>query len=81
MFLTPQQLATLATTAGEKNKERKTIVWILGTVGLRWGELAGLKVGDIDFDRARITVQRSVTYVKKSGWNPPRKHMNAAKFP
>ncbi|AKS12927.1 tyrosine-type recombinase/integrase [Corynebacterium pseudotuberculosis] len=81
IFLTPQQLATLATTAGEKNKERKTIVWILGTVGLRWGELAGLKVGDIDFDRARITVQRSVTYVKKSGWNPPRKHMNAAKFP
>ncbi|SQH03465.1 Arm DNA-binding domain-containing protein [Corynebacterium ulcerans] len=54
--LTPKQLSTLATAAGDTRRDRVAIVWVLGTVGLRWGELAGLKVEDIDFDRARITV-------------------------
>lgn len=66
VFLTPRQLSTLAKAAGESGRDCGTIVWVLGTVGLRWGELAGLKVGDIDFDRARITVRRSVSYVKTS---------------
>lgn len=75
VFLTPRQLSTLARAAGESGRDCETIVWILGTVGLRWGELAGLKVGDIDFDRARITVRRSVSYVK-TNWveSAPKTH-------
>lgn len=60
VFLTAEQLATLArecTTKGE-------IVWVLGTVGLRWGELAGLQVGDIDFLRRRIHIKRNAVTVK-----------------
>ncbi|STC82202.1 site-specific integrase [Corynebacterium ulcerans] len=63
VFLTPAQLATLAKATGDEDGEHAVIVWVLGTVGLRWGELAGLKVEDIDFGRARIMVRRSVTYV------------------
>lgn len=75
VFLTPKQLSTLAAAAGDTRRDRVAIVWVLGTVGLRWGELAGLKVKDIDFDRARITVQRSVSYVKKE-WvaSAPKTH-------
>lgn len=40
-----------------------TIVWTLATVGLRWGELAGLQVGDLDLDRGRIRVQRNAVTV------------------
>lgn len=63
VFLTPTQLAALAKATGDEMSERAIIVWVLGTVGLRWGELAGLKVEDINFERARIVVRRSVTYV------------------
>lgn len=75
VFLTPKQLSTLAKTAGSTKSHRAVIVWVLGTVGLRWGELAGLQVQDVDFDRARITVRRSVSYVKKS-WvaSAPKTH-------
>ena len=35
----------------------------LGLCGLRWGELVGLQVGDVDLDRQRIHVRRSATEV------------------
>ncbi len=38
-------------------------VLALGT-GLRWGELAGLRWGDIDFNRATLQVQRIVVHTK-----------------
>ena len=59
VYLTFDQLSQLAEECGDK----AIIVWILGTVGLRWGELAGLKVEDIDKVRSRLHIRRSVTYV------------------
>ena len=59
VYLTEQQLGTLVD-ACKRNKE---IVWLLGTVGLRWGELAGLKVKDIDLLRSRINIERSAVTV------------------
>ena len=60
VYLAAQQLALLAECAGDNS----AIVWVLGTVGLRWGELAGLQVGDIDQQRSRLKIHRSVTYVE-----------------
>ena len=45
VYLTAEQLTMLADEAGGNT----VIVLLLGTAGLRWGELAGLKVGDIHF--------------------------------
>lgn len=59
VYLTFDQLSQLAEECGDK----AIIVWILGTVGLRWGELAGLKVEDIDELHSRLHIRRSVTYV------------------
>ena len=51
VYLTADQLMTLANEAGAN----APIVLLLGTVGLRWGELAGLQVGDIHFLKRRLT--------------------------
>ncbi|MBV7296147.1 site-specific integrase [Corynebacterium sp. TAE3-ERU12] len=39
------------------------IVWVLATTGLRWSELAGLRVEDIDLDARRIHVNRAAVQV------------------
>ena len=39
------------------------VVWVMATLGLRFGEMAGLRVGDLDMDPARLSVSRSVTSV------------------
>ncbi|NON70038.1 hypothetical protein HO111_05070 [Corynebacterium ulcerans] len=81
VFLTPAQLAALAKATGDETGDHAIIVWVLGTVGLRWGELAGLKVEDIDFERARIMVRRSVTYVGgRSLWSLHRRHMSGVRY-
>ena len=36
----------------------------LGLCGLRWGELVGLHVGDVDFARQRIHVLRTVSEIR-----------------
>ena len=59
MYLTAEQLTMLADEAGGNT----VIVLLLGTAGLRWGELAGLKVGDIHFLKRRIHVQRNAVTV------------------
>ncbi|MGJ4169946.1 tyrosine-type recombinase/integrase [Corynebacterium macclintockiae] len=59
VYLTAEQLTMLADEAGDN----AVIVLLLGTVGLRWGELAGLKVGDIHFLARRIHVQRNAVTV------------------
>ncbi|MCH5644244.1 site-specific integrase [Gordonia sp. ABSL49_1] len=59
LYLTVQeveQLARLCHPYGD-------IVRILAYTGLRWGELTGLNVSDIDLDRRRIHVRRSMTQV------------------
>lgn len=43
--------------------EKKALVMVLGTIGLRWGEAAALTMSDIDFDNKRITVSKSFNVV------------------
>lgn len=57
-YLTAAQVATLA---GES--KHPDIVLLLATTGLRWGEMAALRVRDIDLGRGRIRVERSASKV------------------
>ncbi len=56
-YLTQGQLIQLAREAGRY----QTLVLLLGTAGLRWGEAAGLQVGDIDFRHGTIRIHRNAT--------------------
>jgi len=53
------QLAALADAAGSHGLE----IRVLGLTGIRFGELAALRVGDVDPRRRRITVRASTTEV------------------
>lgn len=59
-YLTCGELMRLA----DASRDKRTIVLVLGLTGLRWGELAGLQVGDVDFARRRLWVRRSATEVR-----------------
>lgn len=56
-YLTVEQVELLALEAGEAG----TMVRLLAYTGLRWGEAAALRVGDIDLARRRLHVHRSDT--------------------
>jgi integrase len=58
-YLSARQVHELAEAAGRD----KVIVYVLAYVGLRFGELAALRVGDLDIDRRRLRIERSVTDV------------------
>ena len=45
--------------------EYAAMVWIGAVLGLRWGEVAGLRVGSIDFLRGHLVV--SETSVRRRG--------------
>lgn len=59
VYLSWEQLSAFANECGDN----APIVWLLGTVGLRWGELAGLQVQDVNVLRRRITVRRNAVTV------------------
>ena len=59
IYLTADQLAQLADTCTRNGD----IVWVLGTVGLRWGELAALRVRDVNLLRGRLMVERNAVTV------------------
>jgi integrase len=61
--LTHEQIRQIADASGEL----RTAVYVLGYGGLRYGELAALRVGDVDVSRRRLKVSRSVTAVAKLG--------------
>jgi len=61
--LTHDQVRALADAAGDL----RTAVYLLGYGGLRYGEMAALRVGDVDMTRSRVKVPRSVTAVSKLG--------------
>lgn len=58
IYLSWQQLQTLA-----ENSAHPDIVLTLGTVGLRWGELAGLRVMDVDVKRRRFNISQNAVRV------------------
>ena len=57
-YLTGAQVSTLA-----QQSKHPEIVLLLATTGLRWGEMAALRVRDIDLGRGHIRVERSASKV------------------
>jgi integrase len=60
-FLNHRQVHELADACG---KDYRLLVLFLAYTGLRWGEMAALRVGRVDFLRRRVLVSESVTPVK-----------------
>jgi integrase len=58
-FLTLEQLHTLADAA----EEHRPLVYVLGTCGLRFGEVAERRWRDVDPQKKTIRITRSVTLV------------------
>ena len=58
--LTAEELLRLA---GAMPPRCRVLVLLAGTVGLRWGEAIGLRVGDVDFLRRRLSVRQTVEEV------------------
>lgn len=52
----------------DAREDISTMVYLLAYGGMRYGELAALCVSDIDLQRKRIRVSRSVTYVAGNGY-------------
>ncbi|MDX1884973.1 site-specific integrase [Mycolicibacterium sp. 120270] len=61
--LTHEQVRKLA----EAEPGIRTMVYLLAYCGMRYGEMAALRVGDVDLARRRIRVARSVTRVTGKG--------------
>ena len=59
MYLTADQLDKLAAESGRYG----SLVLLIGVGGLRWGEAAALRVGDVDFLRRRIELHRNAVQV------------------
>lgn len=59
-YLTVRQLYQLA----DECKWRRDVILTLGLCGMRWGELVGLSVGDVDLAKRRITIRRAATRVR-----------------
>ncbi|SOX53708.1 site-specific integrase [Mycobacterium ahvazicum] len=59
VYLTPDQLHCLAIESGRYG----SLVLLLGTVGLRWGEAAALRVRDVDFLRRRVVLHENAVAV------------------
>lgn len=70
-YLTHEQVRALADAvdaigAGQQNGLANgygTLIRVLAYCGLRWGELSGLRVGDVDFERGRLEVRHTVVEV------------------
>jgi integrase len=67
-YLSHAQVAALAD-AVERQGE---VVRFLAYTGLRWGEMAALRVQDFDMLRRRVNVSRSVTESGGLVWRPPK---------
>lgn len=59
VYLTAEQLGLLV----DECTRYKELVWLLGTVGLRWGEAAALRVRDVNVVRNRISIERNAVTV------------------
>lgn len=62
VYLNAAEVETLAGAAGEHG----LIVRLLAYTGIRWGELAGLHVGDVNVLRSRLVIRRSASLVAGS---------------
>ncbi|WP_240977293.1 site-specific integrase [Planctomonas sp. JC2975] len=70
-YLTHAQVRMLATECGTQ----AVVVLFLAYTGLRWGEMAGLKVGRINFERRRVDVAQAVSEPRGViVWGTPKNH-------
>ena len=77
-YLSHEQLHRLAVASGRF----RTLVLVLGYCGLRFGEAAALRVGDVDLAARRVRVRRSVTGVRGQGLvEGPTKNHSARTVP
>jgi integrase len=67
-YLSHTQVAALAAAVGRHPE----VVRFLAYTGLRWGEMAALRVGDFDMLRRRVNVSRSVTEAGRLVWGTPK---------
>lgn len=70
-FLTHEQVGALAVACDDY----APVIYVLGYCGLRWGELAGLRVGRVDPLRRRLEVVEAVSEVRGMlTWGSPKSH-------
>lgn len=70
-YLTHEQVAALAVELGEQGD----VALFLSYTGLRWGEMAALKVGRLDMLRRRLEVAEAVAEVRgRIVWGTPKTH-------
>jgi len=62
-FLDAHQVADLAQSAERREPGAGLVIDVLAWVGLRWGELAALRVSNVDPLRRRITVSEAATEI------------------
>ncbi len=67
-YLTHVQVAALAAAASRSAE----VVRFLAYTGLRWGEMAALRVQDFDMLRRRVNISRSVTEARGLVWGTPK---------
>jgi integrase len=67
-YLTHVQVAALAAVV----ERDSAVVRFLAYTGLRWGEMAALRVSDFDMLRRRVNVSRSVTESGGLVWSTPK---------
>jgi integrase len=67
-YLSHAQVAALADTV----QRHSEVVRFLAYTGLRWGEMAALRVQDFDMLRRRVNVSRSVTESCGLDWSTPK---------
>jgi integrase len=67
-YLSHSQVAALA----DAVERDAVVVWFLAYTGLRWGEMAALRVQDFDMLRRRLNVSRSVTESGGLVWSTPK---------
>ncbi len=69
-YLTRGQVMVLAAECGQAG----VVVQFLAYTGLRWGEMAALRVQDFDMLRRRVSISRSVTEINGLDWKTPKTH-------
>jgi integrase len=59
----PEDVQAMIATADKADPDMATFIALAAVTGARRGELCGLRWGDVDFDRATLTIERSVAVV------------------
>lgn len=65
-YLTAAEVERVAVAAGETAPMYELVVLVLAWTGLRWGEMAALRVRDVNVLRRRFEVARSVTPIDRA---------------